>query len=122
MAVTNHPLASAAAVEMMSAGGNAVDAAIAALFALTVVEPMMVGIYGGGTALIRLADGREVIIDGLATAPGEARPDSYTPVSDSWPTYMETEGRRNRVGAGAVPVPGNLKAWCEALDRFGALS
>ncbi|BBK41077.1 gamma-glutamyltransferase [Allostella vacuolata] len=122
MVVTNHPLASAAAVEMLAMGGNAIDATIAALFTLTVVEPMMVGIYGGGTALIRLADGREVIIDGLATAPADARPDSYTPVSDSWPDYMETEGRRNRVGASAVPVPGNLKAWCETLESFGTLS
>ena len=122
MVVTNHPLASAAAVEMLAMGGNAIDATIAALFTLTVVEPMMVGIYGGGTALIRLADGREVIIDGLATAPADARPDSYSPVSDSWPDYMETEGRRNRVGASAVPVPGNLKAWCETLESFGTLT
>jgi gamma-glutamyltranspeptidase / glutathione hydrolase len=121
VAVTNHPLASAAAVEMLSMGGNAIDASIAALFTLTVVEPMMVGIYGGGTALIRLADGRETTIDGLATAPADAKPDSYAPVSDVWPTYMETEGRRNRVGASAVPVPGNLKAWCETLERFGRL-
>ncbi|WP_245513167.1 gamma-glutamyltransferase [Enterovirga rhinocerotis] len=121
MAVTNHPLASAAAVEIMAAGGNAVDATVAALFTLTVVEPMMVGIFGGGTALIRLADGREMVIDGLSTAPAAARPDSYRPISDTWPDYMETEGRENRVGPKAIAVPGNLKAWCEVAERFGSL-
>ncbi|MEN2976738.1 gamma-glutamyltransferase (plasmid) [Tistrella bauzanensis] len=121
MVVTNHPLASAAAVEMLAGGGNAIDATIAALFTLSVVEPMMVGIFGGGTALIRLADGRQTVIDGLATAPAAAAPDSYRPISDTWPDYMETEGRANAVGASAVAVPGNLKAWCETLERFGRL-
>ncbi|TCR65538.1 gamma-glutamyltransferase [Bosea sp. BK604] len=121
MAVTNHPLASAAAVEMLAAGGNAVDAAVSALFTLTVVEPMMVGILGGGAALIRLADGRELVLDGLSTAPAAARPDSYTPISDEWPDYMETRGRANRVGPKAIAVPGTLKAWCEAAERFGRL-
>ncbi|MCC7275900.1 MAG: gamma-glutamyltransferase [Alphaproteobacteria bacterium] len=121
MAVTNHPLASGAAADILAGGGNAIDAAIAALFTLSVVEPMMVGIFGGGTALIRLADGREVVIDGLSTAPAAARPDSYRPVSDTWPGYMDVEGNANRIGAGAVAVPGSLKGWCEALERFGTL-
>jgi gamma-glutamyltranspeptidase / glutathione hydrolase len=69
MVVSNHPLASAAGAEMLAAGGNAVDAAIATLFALTVVEPMMVGIIGGGMAHIRLADGSHRFIDGQSTVP-----------------------------------------------------
>src|ERR1700726_3112964 len=72
MVVTNHPLASAAGAQMLLAGGNAIDAAVAALFALTVVEPMMVGVLGGGLAHIRLADGRHLVLDGLSTAPGRA--------------------------------------------------
>ena len=57
MVVANHPLGAVAGAEMLAAGGNAIDAAIASLFALTVVEPMMVGIFGGGMSTIRLASG-----------------------------------------------------------------
>src|ERR1700759_3988115 len=56
MVVSNHPLASAAGAEMLAAGGNAGDGALATLCALAGVEPMMVGIIGGGMAHIRLAD------------------------------------------------------------------
>ena len=121
MVVTNHPLASAAGAEMLAAGGNAVDGAVAALFALTVVEPMMVGILGAGHAHLLLAGGRHTVIDGYTTAPAAARPDMYRPLSDSWPDYLEAEGRENSVGLRAVGVPGTLAAWCEMLARFGTL-
>jgi gamma-glutamyltranspeptidase/glutathione hydrolase len=119
MVVTNHPLASAAGAEMLAGGGNAVDAAIAALFALTVVEPMMVGIFGAGHAQLYLAGRVHTAIDGYTTAPAAARPDIYRPVSDTWPDYMEAAGRENSVGPKSVGVPGNLAAWCEMLARFG---
>ncbi len=122
MVVTNHPLASAAGAEMLLAGGNAVDAAVAALFALSVVEPMMVGPLGGGIAHVRLADGRHVVLDALSTAPRAARPDMYETISDRLPDYRETRGRRNTIGALAVAVPGALLGWCTALARFGRFS
>jgi len=59
---------------MMAQGGNAIDATVAALFTLTVVEPMMVGIFGGGAAVIRLADGRELVIDGSRHGAGNDAP------------------------------------------------
>ena len=64
MVVTNHPLASAAGAEMLAGGGNAVDAAVASLFALTVVEPMMVGVFGAGHAQLFLAGRAHTVIDG----------------------------------------------------------
>lgn len=121
MVVTNHPLASAAGAQMLAAGGNAFDAAIAAFFTLTVVEPMMVGILGGGMAHLRFADGRHTVIDGQVRAPLASGPDVFTPVSDSLPNCLDTEGRENALGPKAVAAPGNLMAWCEILERFGTI-
>ena len=122
MVITNHPLASAAGAEMLAAGGNAIDAAVAAFFTLTVVEPMMVGILGGGMAHIRLADGTHTVIDNQSTAPSATGPTTYTPDPSAPKGTMETIGRKNALGPTAVGVPGNLKGWCEALDRFGTFS
>lgn len=119
--VTNHPLGSAAGHEMLAAGGNAVDAAVAALLALTVVEPMMVGIAGGGVAHLRSPDGSHTVYDCLSHAGASARPDMFRPVSDRLTDYMETEGRRNLVGPAAVAVPGNLAGWCAMQAAHGAL-
>ena len=122
MVVSNHPLASAAGAEMLAAGGNAVDAAIATLFALTIVEPMMVGILGGGTAHIRQPDGTLLVIDGMSTVPRAARPDMFRPISDTLPDYLETEGRENTVGARSLCSPTSLRAWAQTLARFGTFS
>jgi gamma-glutamyltranspeptidase/glutathione hydrolase len=122
MVVSNHPLASAAGVEMLAAGGNAVDAAIATLFALTVVEPMMVGIIGGGMAHIRTSDGSHRFIDGQSTVPLAVRPDTYTSKPGSPHDVFDTVGDENLNGPKAVAVPGSLKAWCETLARFGSMS
>ena len=121
MVVSNHPLASAAGAEMLAAGGNAIDAAIATLFTLTVVEPMMVGIIGGGMAHIRLADGSHRFIDGQSTVPLAVRPDRYRSKPGSAHDVFDTVGDENLNGPKAVAVPGSLKAWCETLQRFGTM-
>ena len=122
MVVSNHPLASSAGAEMLAAGGNAIDAAIATLFALTVVEPMMVGIIGGGMAHIRLADGSHRFIDGQSTVPLAVRPDTYRSKPGSAHDVFDTVDDENLNGPKAVAVPGSLKAWCETLQRFGTMS
>ncbi|MGX1348560.1 gamma-glutamyltranspeptidase/glutathione hydrolase [Bradyrhizobium elkanii] len=122
MVVSNHPLASSAGAEMLAAGGNAIDAAIATLFTLTVVEPMMVGIIGGGMAHIRLADGSHRFIDGQSTVPQAVKPDTYTSKPGSAHDVFDTVGNENLNGPKAVAVPGSLKAWCETLRRFGTMS
>ncbi len=122
MVVANHPLASAAGAEMLAAGGNAADAAVAALFTLTIVEPMMVGLLGGGMTLIRRQDGASTVLDGLSAAPAAATPSTFRPADDGMPYSLETVGRENAVGAKAVATFGALAGWCEVLARFGRLS
>jgi gamma-glutamyltranspeptidase / glutathione hydrolase len=122
MVVSNHPLASAAGAEMLAADGNAIDAAIATLFTLTVVEPMMVGIIGGGMTHIRLSDGSHRFIDGQSTVPAAVRPDTYRSKPGSAHDVFDTVDNENLNGPKAVAVPGSLKAWCETLRRFGTMS
>ena len=119
---STHALGSAAGAEMLTAGGNAIDAAVATMFALSVVEPMKMGIYGAGFMNIRLADGRQIAIDNYSQAPGAASMDMFTPISDEWPNYMRARDDLNQTGVLASGVPGSLKAWCEIQSEFGNLS
>ncbi|MCC6718062.1 MAG: gamma-glutamyltransferase [Acetobacteraceae bacterium] len=122
MVVSNHPLASAAGAEMLAAGGNAIDAAVATLFCLTVVEPMMIGIVGGGTAHIRTPDGTHRIIDAMSTVPLAGRPDMFNPVPNGAPENYETTDRANVVGVNAIAAAGSVRGWCEMLRRWGTMS
>ncbi len=122
MAVSNHPLASAAGLEMLAGGGNAIDAAVAMQFALTVVEPMMVGLIGGTTMHVRLADGSHRILDGMSAVPLAGRPDMFRPIPGAAPEIYDTVDQENQVGPKAVAAPGSLRAWCLALQRYGTLS
>lgn len=115
----NHPLASAAGAEMLAAGGNAADAAVAALFTLSVVEPMMVGVLGGGLSHVRDTDGVHVVLDGLGAAPGLARADQFEPLIGA--SGLETVAERNAVGAEAIAVAGAVPGWCALLERFGTM-
>ncbi len=119
---SNHPLASAAGMEMLAGGGNAVDAAVATQFALTVVEPMMVGLIGGTTCHIRLADGSHRIVDGMSAVPLAGKPDMYRPIPGAAPEVYDVEGRENAVGPKAVATPGSLLAWAHALRTYGTMS
>lgn len=119
MVATNHPIASAVGTQMLAEGGNAIDAAVASLFTLTVVEPMMVGVFGAGWVNIRFPDGTHRVIDNYSCAPAAATPDLFQPVSDQWPDYMATVDRENMVGYRATGVPGTLKVWSELAAEHG---
>src|SRR5947207_2779704 len=73
MVTAMHPLAAAAGLEILRAGGNAVDAAVATAFAIGVVEPAMSGVGGVAAMVIHFAsDGSSVVVDGSSAAPTAA--------------------------------------------------
>lgn len=120
MVTSNHPLASLAGTEMLVSGGNAVDAAIATMFALSVVEPMMTTIFGAGFITIRLADGTCTTIDNYATVPGAARADMFDPIAGSLDNDVVDD--LNGTGYLAVATGGTLLGWATAVERYGRLS
>lgn len=108
-----HPLAAEAGASVMRRGGNAVDAAVAAAFALNVVEPMSSGIGGGGFALVYTARDRQVhVIDFREVGPLAAKPDMY---------MQDGQARQDLANAGplSVAVPAAVKGYAELVKRFG---
>src|SRR5438445_4563179 len=78
MITAMHPLAALAGLEILQAGGNAVDAAVATAFAIGVVEPAMSGVGGVAAMVIySAATGRAVVVDGSSAAPIAAREDMF---------------------------------------------
>jgi gamma-glutamyltranspeptidase / glutathione hydrolase len=118
--VSNHPLATAAGVEILLSGGNAIDAAVAVLFSLSVVEPMMVSPFGGGFFVIRDGSSGEICtIDNYSCVPAAARPDLFTAVHGG--TDYEVVDHANAVGYLAVGTPGALSGWNHAVERYGTM-
>src|SRR5689334_10280387 len=102
LVVSVNKLASDAGVEVMRAGGNAVDAAVATGFALAVVHPQAGNLGGGGFILVRFADGVTRFIDYREKAPAAATADMYL---DSHGNVIENA---SLVGYKAVGVPGSV--------------
>ena len=108
--------ASAAGLEVLRAGGNAVDAAVAAAATLGVTEAYSAGVGGGGFMVVYQADKRRVVtIDGRETAPAAFREDSFIDPATGEPIPFA-----ERVTSGlGVGVPGTLATWQRAVGRYG---
>jgi gamma-glutamyltranspeptidase/glutathione hydrolase len=114
MVVTAHPLATQAGLDMLTQGGNAIDAAVAVAFALQVVMPDAGNIGGGGFIVHRSATGEVSAIDYREMAPAGASRDMYV---DSAGNVTE----RSVEGHLAAGVPGSVAGLYEAWKRYGAL-
>src|SRR5438105_7295016 len=109
-------LATQAAIDTLHAGGNAVDAAVAAAGVLGVTEPFSCGIGGGGFMVIRTADGKVTTIDGRETASAAMTPTSF------WENGAPLPFNDARFSGMSVGVPGTLATWAEALQKYGTMS
>ena len=123
MVSTPQPEATEAALDILRAGGNAVDAAIGAALVQTVVDPQMCGIAGFGAMHVYLAEaGEHACIDFHGRAPLATRP-------DMWADRIEREtddgfgfvlrGRVNEMGHASTTTPMSLRAFDDAARRFG---
>ncbi|HSR42533.1 MAG TPA: gamma-glutamyltransferase [Longimicrobiales bacterium] len=112
MVATTDRLATDVGVEVLRAGGNAVDAAVAASFALAVVNPEAGNVGGGGFMLVRTREGAVHALDHRSTAPAGA----------TGGMFSDGEGGRSEraeLGHLAVAVPGSVAGLWEAHGRFG---
>ncbi|MBW2465050.1 MAG: gamma-glutamyltransferase [Deltaproteobacteria bacterium] len=108
MVSTGHPLATEAGVRILEMGGNAADAAVAAAFAIAIVEPTMNSIGGRNQILVRTSEGEFYGIDGTTQAPWDYEYD------------FETQGRLT-FGYGVIGIPGALAGLIKLQEEHGSL-
>lgn len=120
---TANPAGACAAAEVLEAGGNAVDAAVAAAFAMGVVEPLDNGLGASGFALVHSArQGRTVALDFLGTAPRAAHFELVPGFTDFMTGYhLLVRDRANEVGHRSVAVPGAVRGLAKLLELFGSM-
>jgi gamma-glutamyltranspeptidase/glutathione hydrolase len=114
--VSAHELASQAGIEVMQAGGNAIDAAVATGFALAVVHPAAGNLGGGGFMLIRMADGKVHFLDYREKAPAAATSDMFLDAQGN-----VIEGASD-IGYKASGVPGSVAGMVYAEQKYGKLT
>src|SRR4051794_30731104 len=124
MVTAMHPLAAAAGLEILRAGGNAVDAAVATAFAIGVVEPFMSGVGGVTAMVIHLAStGRTIVVDGSSRAPAAATEDMFELATAGTVGgiygWRATRDDAQNTGYRAPVVPGQPACLLHALDRYG---
>lgn len=123
-AAAGTPYAAEAAAETYRAGGNAADAAVAAAAVVSVTEPLMSSIGGGGFALVRDPDATVELIDYFDAMPGKGLPASAFGAGGN-PTTVTLKygaGVHSTIGGASVAVPGALRGWEALLSRHGRLT
>ncbi|HYI15999.1 MAG TPA: gamma-glutamyltransferase [Thermomicrobiales bacterium] len=121
MVAAKHPSAVYAALDILDKGGNAVDAAATAAFAIGVVEPWMSGVGGVGFMTIQMAGKEPVVIDYFGRAPGAATADMYEITSEerSVVGFGGVKDQANAYGPLSCAVPGMVAGLAYAVEHYG---
>lgn len=121
---SQHYVASEAGAAVLEAGGNAIDAAVTAAFTLQTVEPWMSGLGACGYMLIMQPDGQVEVIEFTGRTPSHFDPDFYRPdpVLKTFIGHPASVERRNTMGFTSAVVPGCVRGFADALDRFGTIA
>ncbi len=117
MVVTSHPIASEVALAVLKKGGNAIDAAVTAGFALAVTQPRSGNIGGGGFMLISSERNQEVVsIDYREKAPAAVTRDMFLDKDG------EADPQLSRFSHSSAGVPGTVAGFVMALEKYGSIS
>jgi len=109
--------ASKVGIDVLDREGNAIDAAVATLFALGVVRPDFAGLGGDGQAVLRMADGRSAALDFRCQAGTSVEPKTF---SDDGMHKPSPSGLGGRAGHRTTGVPGVVAGAAALLERFGS--
>src|SRR3712207_2501030 len=118
-----HPLTAQAGADVLRAGGNAVDAAVASVLMSWVAESPLTGPGAGGFMLVHTSGGESHLLDFFVAAPGrgldELEPAALTPIDVH---FSADAVQRFNVGPSSVGAHGNPLGLAEALERFGSVA
>jgi gamma-glutamyltranspeptidase/glutathione hydrolase len=125
LVAAEHPIGAEVGAGILARGGNAVDAAVATAFAMTVVEPFMSSVAGGGTMLVHMARrGQTVALDFNVQAPAACHESCYElaeGVGQALFPWRRVVDDANNFGPKSVAIPGSVAGLCLALERFGTM-
>jgi gamma-glutamyltranspeptidase/glutathione hydrolase len=116
-----HPLSAEAGARVLREGGNAVDAAVAAVLMSWVVEPLLTGPGAGGFMLVHTAAGEDVLLDFFVAAPGKGSDQEAGQLTPFEVAFTDDAIQTFHAGPASCGAYGSPKGLCEALDRFGTM-